>query len=255
MAFEKGQMVRVLQGTNLRYGVVDDTKPGQVAIRFRDEPKLVWFKDSQVALAEDQRTTTELLIDVMKTRPLLLLGCPTHGANCIDSLLRFKQDFRAAPFGTVFIEGLHFDAAAGVKAHRSDTEAALKQYRLLGDTCVRVFGLETSETDPDGDDASRNRFMATARNTVANRVWAEIIRTRLTDGRLNIVCCGVAHLVPFQEANGVAPSLQQELSSFMPNVPAFAVTDADSGRYKPIGSAGDSLPAVMPLFPERAKKR
>lgn len=240
MKFKQGARVRVKEGEGrFWYGVVVNRSGTGYDIRVGGTDRVIAVEKSLVH--SPNPTATEILTRDSVAHALLVLGCPSHGYDCAETLIKYSVD-TGARFGTVFMEGYYFDPAAGVK-----TEGLTKyQSKLLADLkniCGRVVGLETEETAPTkGTLPDREKFGRERRCTVANVEWAKTIAAGMS-GNTSVVCCGTAHLVDMPELK-LAPSLQATLKTsggLQLRIPSYAVVDTPNGLYKPDGSLSGSI--------------
>jgi hypothetical protein len=240
MMFKQGARVRVKEGEGrFWYGVVVNRSVTGYDIRVGGTDRVVAVEKSLVH--SPKPIATEILTRDSASHALLVLGCPSHGYDCAETLIKYNAD-TGARFGTVFMEGYYFDPVDGIKTEGL-TRYRSKLLNGLKEICDHVVGLETEETAPTkGTVPELEKFGNERRCTVANVEWAKTIAARMS-GNTSVVCCGTAHLVDMQELK-LAPSLQAALKTtggLQLRIPSYAVADTPNGLYKPGGSLSGSV--------------
>ena len=172
------------------------------------------------------------LIDILEqklmSQPIILLGDSSHG-DTSSELLAERYANTGYIVDTLFMEGVPHSnginwASAPLNILKTAEKIRVESARVFASN---IYGLETSETDPDLPVADKLEFAENYRNTVCFPVWREIIDEHMDfEGGLNVAVVGAAHLSTVREKNGIIPPLQSAFNS-PDGASAFAVAMID----------------------------
>lgn len=149
--------------------------------------------------------------DLIGLNTYVFLGSERHGLSAAEAMLYYMSHRTTGnSINKIFIEGFYYHPVDGVNMEKIKYSSDRNMLISFKKYNVKVIGLETEDASPSTlGVAELERFMNEKRCTVANPIWAEIIKSNtLEEGGHAAVCCGAAHLVAMKESSKKVEPLQ-----------------------------------------------